>query len=121
MIPEFSKKHFEKSGIIHTKTRSHNSEKPNPQQPRCTNFRSISKCNIFLTFPVFNLTRIVQFNFQLTSSPRYEIYLRRVKRSQYMEAVTFTLIFYEKFRRTCGELYIIRSAIHISAGLNFKR
>jgi hypothetical protein len=50
MIPEFSEGHFEKSGIIYPNTQSHNSAKTNPQQPLCTNFRSIRECNIFLNF-----------------------------------------------------------------------
>ena len=119
MIPDFSEGHFERSGIIHPNTQSHNSEKPNPQQPRCTNFSSLSECNIFfLTFRILNMTRIVQLNFQRSSSPRYELYLRRVKRSQYIEAATFTLISPKSFRKTCTELNIFAASYLNTQGLN---
>jgi hypothetical protein len=113
MISEFSEGHFEKSGIVYPNTQNNNSENPDPQQPSCKDFRSFSKCNIFRIFPISNMTRMVQFNFQRIWSPKYEHCLRRVKRSRYMQAATFTSISPKNSRRTCAELNIIRSVNHI--------
>lgn len=112
MIPEFSDGHFEKSGIF-TQTHRITTQKSRILSNPVVRISDFSVNVIFLELFLYWIWQEWSNYFQRIWSLNYELYLRRVKRSRYMEVATFALISPKSFRRTCAELNIIRSVNHI--------